>query len=92
MARKKEYCYKAIIHCDDYNDDYILYIGCPCGLYHVFATNRNHTMNYSIYGGYKNLGNASIKLIQTAQNYNNRQIDYFYTTKELLLKNGAFGM
>ena len=56
---KKEYCYKAIL-----SPEYILYLGCPfSGLWHVFVTNENHTIKYSVYGGYKNIGTASNRLI-----------------------------
>ncbi len=83
--QKKEYCYKIITKTEK-----IFYIGCPFGLYHVFVTNKNHTENYSLYGGYKNLGTASNKMLNTIDK--NDIISYYYATKELILKNGAFGM
>lgn len=86
--KRKEYCYKAIL-----NPKYILYIGCPFGLlYHVFVTDENHTFNYSVYGGYKNIGTAARKLIESAKSYKNNEVKMFYASKELILKNGAFGM
>lgn len=84
--KRKEYCYKVIL-----SPEKIFYIGCPFGrLYHVFATDENHTFNYSVYGGYKNIGTASNKLIEMAKNENN--VKMFYASKELILKNDAFGM
>lgn len=87
MKRKKEYCYKAIL-----NTEYILYIGYTGNLYHVFVTNESHTINYSIYGGYKNIGTASNRLLESARGYKANKVSFFYATKELILKNGAFGM
>ena len=87
MKREKEYCYKAIL-----NSEYILYIGCPCGLYHVFVTNEKHTINYSVYGGYKNIGTASNRLLRSAKSYKSNEVSFFYASKNLILKNGAFGM
>lgn len=85
--KRKEYCYKIIL-----NPEKIFYIGCPFGLYHVFATDENHTFNYSVYGGYENIGTASNKLIKMAKNEGNNNTKMFYASKELILKNGAFGM
>lgn len=84
---KKEYCYKAIL-----NPEYIMYIGCTGNLFHVFVTNEKHTTNYSVYGGYKNIGTAARKLIESAKSYKNNEVEMFYASKELILKNGAFGM
>lgn len=85
---KKEYCYKIV-----FSPEEIFYIGSPFGLlYHVFATDENHTFNYSIYGGYRNIGTASNKLIEMAKNKKNNNVKMFYASKELVLKNGAFEM
>lgn len=85
--KRKEYCYKAVL-----NKEYILYIGYVFGKYHVFVTNVDHTHNYSVYGGYKNIGTAENRLIKSANSYKSNQISYFYANKELIHKNGAFGM
>ena len=84
---KKEYCYKAIL-----NPEHIIYIGCPFGLWHVFVTNKSHTINYSVYGGYKNIGTATWRLIESAKRYKSNDVKMFYASKELIHKNGAFGM
>ena len=87
MKRRKEYCYKAIL-----NKEYILYLGCTGNLYHVFVTNENRTINYSVYGGYKNIGTAANRLLKSANIYKSNEVSFFYASKELILKNGAFGM
>lgn len=83
--KEKEYCYKIVL-----NPEYILYIGKPFGLYHVFCTNEKHTFNYSAYGGYKNIGTASNKLLAIANSYKTNDVSYYYATKQFLDKNGAF--
>lgn len=83
--RGKEYCYKAVL-----NEGYILYIGHVFGGYKVFVTDINHTYNYSIYGAYKNLGTACNRLLKSANSYKTNDVNYFYMTKELLDKLGAF--
>ena len=82
---KKEYCYKAVLH-----DGYILYIGYVFGKYHVFVTDKKHSYNYSVYGGYDKLGTAENRLLQSANSYHSNPVKYYYQTKELLHKNGAF--
>lgn len=82
---RKEYCYKAVL-----NDSYILYIGYVFGGYHVFCTNSDHTHNYSVYGPYKNLGTAENRLLRSANSYYSNPVSYFYQSKALLHKNGAF--
>jgi len=82
---KKEYCYKAVL-----NDSYILYIGYVFGGYHVFVTDKAHSCNYSVYGGYKRLGDASNRLLQSANSYHSNAVEYYYKSKELILKDGAF--
>lgn len=83
--RRKEYCYKA-----ELNDGYILYIGYVFNKYHVFATDTKHSYNYSIYGGYKNIGVAANRLLQSANSYKSNEVKYWYMTKEKLEKYGAF--
>lgn len=85
MKREKEYCYKAVI-----NDSYILYIGNAFGLYHVFCTNKDRSVNYSVYGGYKRIGDAALRLLRSAQSYKSNPVSYFYMSKSLLDRNGAF--
>lgn len=82
---KHEYCYKAIL-----NSEYILYLGFVFGKWHVFVTNENHTINYSVYGGYTHIGNASNRLIASAKSYHSNPVNYYYMSKALILKNGAF--
>lgn len=84
--RKKEYCYKAVLH-----PGYILYIGYVFGGYSVFVTNKNHDTNYSVYGPYRNLETAANRLLFSASTYKSNPVSYYYTTKELLHKYGAFG-
>lgn len=81
------YCYKAIL-----NPEYILYIGYVFGKWHVFVTDEKHSINYSVYGGYKNIGTAHNRLIASAKSYKSNPVSYYYANKELILKNGAFGM
>lgn len=83
--KRKEYCYKAIL-----NDSYILYIGYVFGKYHVFVTNKDHTTNYNVYGGYKNIGTAENRLLKSANSYKSNPTKYYYASKTLFLKNGAF--
>ncbi len=83
--RQKEYCYKAVL-----NPGYILYIGYVFGGYTVFVTDENRTKNYSVYGPYKNLGTASARLLKSANSYKTNTACYYYMTKELLHKRGAF--
>lgn len=85
--KKLSYCYKAVL-----NPQYILYLGYVFGTWHVFVTNEDHTTNYSVYGGYKNIGIAHNRLIASAKTYYTNPISYYYASKELILKNGAFGM
>lgn len=85
--KRKEYCYKAVL-----NDSYILYIGYVFGKYHVFVTNKDHTTNYSVYGGYKNIGTAENRLLKSANSYKSNPTSYYYASKELIHKRGAFGM
>ena len=87
MKREKEYCFKAVL-----NPGYILYIGCPAGLYHVFVTDQQHTYNYSVYGGYKNIGTAAARLLKSAKSYFSNPVKYYYTTKQILAKRGAFNI
>lgn len=83
--RKKEYCYKAKL-----NPEYILYIGYVFGKYHVFATNENHTYNYSVYGGYEKLGTAENKLLNSVYTYKGGDVELYFASKDMLLKHGAF--
>lgn len=85
--KKLSYCYKAVL-----NSQYILYLGYVFGAWHVFVTNEDHTINYSVYGGYKNIGTAHNRLIASAKTYHTNSIKYYYASKELILKNSAFGM
>lgn len=83
----KEYCYKA-----ELNPGYILYIGCPFGLFHVFCTDEKRSFNYSVYGGYKNIGTAANRLLESANSYKSNPVKLHFASKELILKNGAFNM
>lgn len=85
--KRKEYCYKAVL-----NPGYILYIGYVFGGYTVFVTDEKRTYNYSVYGSYKNIGTAENRLRKSAESYKSNPVSYFYASKELFLKNGAFGM
>ena len=82
---RKEYCYKAVL-----NDSYILYIGYAFGKYHVFCTDKDRTFNYSVYGGYKNIGTAENHLLRSANSYKSNEVSYFYMSKDLLHKIGPF--
>ena len=83
--KAKEYCYKAVL-----NPRYILYIGNVFGAYHVFVTDEKHTLNYSVYGGYRTIGAAENRLLKSAASYKSNEIKYSYTTRKNLLKYGAF--
>ena len=85
--RKKEYCYKAVL-----NPGYILYIGYVFGGYSVFVTDENHTKNYSVYGPYRNMGTAANRLLKSASSYKTNNVSYFYTTKEIFHRHGAFDL
>lgn len=85
--KRKEYCYKAVL-----NKEYILYIGYAFGKYHLFVTNADHTRNYSVYGGYKNIGTVEKRLLKSANSYKSNPVSYYYASKEFLNKYGAFGM
>ena len=85
--KKKEYCYKAVL-----NPGYILYIGYVFGGYSVFVRDENRNISYRVYGPYRNLGTAANRLLKSASSYKSNPISYYYATKELLHKNGAFGM
>ena len=67
--RNREYCYKAIL-----NPEYILYLVCTGNLFHVFVTNEKHTVNYSVYGGYKNIGTAENRLLKSAKSYKSNDV------------------
>lgn len=82
---KREYCYKAVL-----NNGYILYI-VHVAQYYVYCTNKDRTHNFCVYGGYKNLGTASNRLLQSARSYKTNDVSYYYAPKELFDKNGAFG-
>ena len=82
---KKLYCVRAKL-----NDNYILYIGYVFGHYEVFVTDKNHTYNYSVYGGYKNLGTAENRLLKSANSYKSNPITRFELSKELFHAHGAF--
>ena len=85
VIMRKEYCYKAVL-----NDSYILYIGYAFGKYHVFCTDKDRTFNYSVYGGYKNIGTAENYLLRSANSYKSNEVSYFYMSKDLLHKIGPF--
>jgi len=85
---RKEYCYKVI-----FSSEYILYIGYVFGKYHVFATNENHSFNYSVYGGYTRIGDASRRLTNAFMKHRadgTGICSAWYMSKDLFLKNGAF--
>lgn len=104
MAREREYCYKAVLN-ESYVLFLGRPFG---SLWHVFVANRNlkekdledfeniindpdyHT--YSVYGGYKNIGTASNRLLESAMTYKSNPVKYYYTTKENIIKYGAFGV
>lgn len=96
--KRKEYCYKAVL-----NDSYVLFLGRPFGdLWHVFVANKNiksleevenpDFSTYSVYGGYKNIGTAERRLLESAKSYKSNPVSYHYSTKEMVIKHGAFGM
>lgn len=81
---KKEYLYKII--CPDFNKIY--YIGYVFGGWHVFCTDAEHSFNYSVYGGYKNIGIASNRLYKISKNVTTEE--FYYKSKEKIIKDGAF--
>lgn len=95
--KRKEYCYKAVI-----SDDNVLFLGSPfSGLWHVFVANKNiksfeeaedpDFSTYSLYGGYKNIGNAEKRLLKSAMAHSDSSVKFYYAEKEMIIKHGAFG-
>ena len=83
--REKEYCYKAVL-----NDSYIMYIANLFGGYHVMVTDKNHEHNYSVYGGYRRIGDACNRLKMSAASYHSNPVSYYYKTKAMIDRDGAF--
>jgi hypothetical protein len=56
----------------------------------VFFTNKNRSVNYSVYGGYDRLGDAARRLLRSADSYKSNSVSLFYMSKALLDTYGAF--
>lgn len=85
MSKRKEYCVRA-----DLNPCYIMYIGYVFGRYNVFVTDAQHKHNYSVYGPYQNIGTAENRLLSSANSYKSNSISYWYMSRDILQKTGAF--
>lgn len=81
----KDYTVAAIL-----NKSYIMFIANLFGKYHVMVKSGNCV--YSVYGGYKHIGNAERHLIKSAESYRCNPVEYKYANRAYLDKFGAWDL
>lgn len=75
-----------------FSDGAVFYIARLFGGYHVMATDAERNFSYSVWGGYRKIGNASRRLAKSSKGFKTAEnsVTMYYATKSTLDEFGAF--